>query len=108
MFGLSGSAWTLLGVSLTVAGTLAAYYGTRLIDRENATNDRRMLDLQEENSELCREIARQAQEIASQATGGNSFVYFSASGFGTTDTEARILHSGRFPVKDIEFSIFDV
>lgn len=107
MFGISGSTWTLIGVSLTVAGTLFAWYGTHLLNSEDSAKDAELRSISTKNVQLSETIADQALRIEAWATGGGSIFFIQFDDLDTNTPIAHLKVKGEYGVRDIHIEIFD-
>jgi|TARA_Y100001933_G_scaffold149821_1_gene148271 hypothetical protein len=90
----NGNLITLVGGILIVFGSVIAYLGVY------ATN--------KASDQKNEEITRLTQELNFYAIGKDSFVWLEIVDFGTPDATVNVKHSGEYPVRDIEFLIFNI
>ena len=93
-FWSNGNYVTALGGVLVFIGTGLAVWGVFKTNEESSQKDQQIIDLSE--------------EFAAYATGGDSFIYLEVDGFGTPEAKTKIIHEGKYPVRDVEMLIFDV
>lgn len=90
----NGNYIAALGGILVWIGSGLAVWGVYKTNQQSSAKDQHIIEL--------------TQEFAAYATGGDSFVFLHIEGFGTSKPKAKIVHQGKYPVRDIELLIFDI